>query len=223
MRAESITKEEMEFWNEWYTEDSTVIKDGVVCAEKYVSNEATPRLLFLLKEVNGGAGWDLREFLKNGGRTQTWDNVTRWIEGIRRIDEEIEWSELEENSENRRSKYLKEICVVNIKKTSGSHTSVKGEIADAASSNADKLRRQISIYEPDIIICGGTGDYYYDNLVEDINQKPKWERTKRGIYYIVENKRVIISYLHPEARVKDCVIYYGLIDAIKELKREGII
>ena len=33
----------------------------------------------LLKEVNGGEDWDLREFLREGGRKQTWDNVTRWV------------------------------------------------------------------------------------------------------------------------------------------------
>ncbi len=29
--------------------------------------------------------------------------------------------------------------------------------------------------------------------------------------------RVIIDYSHPEARVKDCQLYYGLVDAVREI------
>ena len=36
--------------------------------------------------VNGGEDWDLREFLREGGRKQTWDNVTRWVIGINHLE-----------------------------------------------------------------------------------------------------------------------------------------
>lgn len=33
-----------------------------------------------MKEVNGGKDWDLRKFLYDGGRSQTWDNIARWTQ-----------------------------------------------------------------------------------------------------------------------------------------------
>ena len=45
----------------------------------------------------------------------------------------------------------------------------------------------------------------------------KWEKTKREILKIKENNKIIVSYSHPEARVSSNLLYYGLIDAIKEI------
>ena len=46
----------------------------------------------------------------------------------------------------------------------------------------------------------------------------EWQQTSRGIqYFIDKNKRVYVSYCHPEARVPDNLLYYGLIDAVKEI------
>ena len=47
---------------------------------------SSPSIVFILKEVNDpdGGGWDLRQFLRNNGdRPQTWNNVARWVHGIR--------------------------------------------------------------------------------------------------------------------------------------------
>ena len=62
--------------------------------------------LFLLKEVNGGEDWDLREFLREGGRKQTWDNVTRWVIGINHLERDIPWKELETITEEQRIEFL---------------------------------------------------------------------------------------------------------------------
>ena len=43
--------------------------------------------------------------------------------------------------------------------------------------------------------------------------------TTRGVqYYEYEKGKFFIKYAHPEARVADNLLYYGLIDAVKELK-----
>lgn len=217
MGVNYIVEEEKKFWKKWKSESNNIVMDGIVCPEKYLSSGVYPRLLFLMKEVNGGNDWDLRTFLHNGGRPQSWDNIARWVEGIRRIDEEIRWSELEKLTDERRKTYLPEICVVNVKKTSGGHTSVGRSIKKAAKDNAETLKRQIEIYQPELIICCGTGSYYYDNIMEYDGTKPQWEQTSRGIGFVREENRIMISYLHPAARVKDCVLYYGLMDAVKEV------
>ena len=61
----------------------TFVTDGVVNAEAY--NDSSIKVLLLLKEVNDpdGGGWCLREYLQNGGRSQTWTVVTRWLVAVR--------------------------------------------------------------------------------------------------------------------------------------------
>ena len=40
------------------------------------------KIVYILKRRNGGKSWDLRDFVYEGGRPQTWDNIARWTEGI---------------------------------------------------------------------------------------------------------------------------------------------
>jgi len=91
-----------------------------------------------------------------------------------------------------------------------------------------KLNRQFQLYyknektRPDIIICGGSSTSNTFNKLVDIPNKDDWKQTFRGIwYYEYDSGRFFISYSHPEARIQDSLLYYGLIDAIKELKTTG--
>ena len=96
--------------------------DGVPDEEQYIS--APYRIMYVLKEVNGGSGWSLCDHLQSGGRDRehdpTWDNIARWTEGIFNLPKELPWSELEKDCWTRREKILPKICAINVKKTSGS-------------------------------------------------------------------------------------------------------
>ena len=46
-----------------------------------------------------------------------------------------------------------------------------------------------------------------------------WKMTSRGIWYFRDGKSVVISFSHPEARVKDAYLFYALTDAVKEIMR----
>ena len=82
--------------------------DGVVDEKNFFS--ARYRIVYILKEVNGGESWDLRKFLYDGGRPQTWDNIARWSKGIFSWEKEFYWEELQENNEKRRREQLKKIA-----------------------------------------------------------------------------------------------------------------
>ncbi|NLY20561.1 MAG: hypothetical protein GXZ08_04705, partial [Tissierellia bacterium] len=96
--------------------------DGVVNEEKYHNSKY--KIIYIMKEVNSGEGLDLRKGLNNGGRAQTWNNTSRWTEGILNLEKEYLWDELEKNNEERRDIFLKKIGVINLKKTAGGHTSI---------------------------------------------------------------------------------------------------
>ena len=213
MTNEHLQKENT-FLDDWAAKVQGFIRDGIVNHEFYWNSKI--RILLLLKEVNGGENWDLRKFLQEGGRKQTWDNVTRWIIGINDLERDIPWAELESITKDQRISALQQIAVVNVKKTSGGHTSVSEQIAAAAINNGEMLCKQIDMYQPDIIICGGTSGSYFDSITRYSN--PDWKQTKHGIWYVVEpTGRIIVEYSHPEARVKDCLLYYGLVDAVREI------
>lgn len=105
-------KEKLEYNNE---NKKNFVRDDLVDEESYF--KAPVKILYLLKEVNGGdKDWDLCEFVKNGGRSATWNNITRWTKGIFRYREELNWSFLEEITEDSREEILKYIIAVNLKK-----------------------------------------------------------------------------------------------------------
>ncbi len=86
--------------------------------------ESKIKLLFVLKEVNSDVGgWDLREYLgERNERPQTWNNITRWVMGIRSLKEDLHWEKLEKIDTKLRIKTLKSIAAINLKKSPGGHT-----------------------------------------------------------------------------------------------------
>jgi hypothetical protein len=214
----TITEKENLLFGEWRKDREEFVSDGLVDEASYINCDL--KLMFVLKEVNDpdGGGWDLRKFVREGGRPQTWDNVTRWVKGIRGLPSEIEWNELSEITEVKRRDILRSICAINLKKTPGGHTTDNQSLWGVSNKDKEFFRKQFSLYKPDIIIgCGSaTTDLLY-SLV-DFGTDPIWMMTTRGIWYheYLPGK-FVISYAHPEARVADCLLYYGLIDALREI------
>lgn len=212
-----ITEEQEQLFDELRKMSPDIIDDGVPDEAAYLS--ASYRLMYVLKEVNGGSGWSLCKHLLSGGRQQahdaTWDNIARWTEGILSLSKEIPWSELEGNCENRRERMLPQICAINVKKTSGGYVSDGKTVYTEALNNSDILRKQLKLYSPDIVICCGTDGAFVDACFQD--KKIEWKMTSRGIWYFRDGNMVVIAFSHPAARVRDCYLYYALLDAVREI------
>lgn len=216
------TKEESLF-HEWSQRIDGLVRDGAVDPEAYL--ESQPRVLFVLKEVNdkGGGGWDLREFIRRGARSATWNNVTRWMKGIRNLDRQLNWSVVDPVDESDRRKYLRSICVMNLKKTPGGGSSDTKVIRSAAERHRNLLTRQFHLYKPDLVICGGSGTgNAFREAVRDF-ENTDWERTTRNVKYCKNGQgQHVLDYFHPQARYKKEMLYYTLIDAIREVKQRRI-
>ena len=135
--------------------------DGVVSEQDYLAS--SPSIVVILKEVNDpdSGGWDLRQFLRDGGRPQTWDNVVRWVHGIRNRGQVDDWpNQYEEISEWFRVEILRSICAINLKKSPGTHTAEMASLARIANEDAVRIQEQYAIYDPDLTICGGTGELF---------------------------------------------------------------
>lgn len=210
----SINDEESKLFAELKKNYPNTVPDGVVDENEYLNAP---------QEVNNvPSGFDLRDFINKGARPQTWDNVTRWTEAILSGKQSIPWEEVKDVNEERRRNILKKIAAVNLKKTPGGHTSDIREIIKAAKDFKDIVQKQLDLYKPDYIILCGTERAYIDAFYE--GKAVNWVHTERGIDYFKDNGVAIISFCHPEARIKDNYMFYALLDAINEIKakeREG--
>lgn len=215
-----MKNKENSLFKEWKAESLKFIPDGVVDEAVYIGTKQ--KVLFILKEVNGGENWDLRTFLKNGGRKQTWNNIALWQFGIQNIKNNYTWKDLKKKlNKNFRIEQLNSIVALNIKKEAGGHTSNSKEIWKYANKKRNKefLRRQIKIYNPHIIICCGTPTADIVKSYQLVEKFEKWKLSTLGIkYHITEDNEIIINYCHPAARIDDNFKYFPLIDTIKEIQ-----
>ncbi len=217
MRKEnvSISKSEELLFEKWEGGREGFVRDGVVSENDYLSSRL--KIVFILKEVNdlGGGDWDLRKFIFKGGRPQTWDNITRWVNGIRNLDAIPDWKFYSEITKEFRIETLKNICVMNLKKSPGTHTANHAAIKTVANEDKNYIRSQYSIYDADLTICGGTGKLFKSVAGHDSKQ---WRTTKRGIrWYERDIDKYVVSFGHPEARVQNSLLVYGLLDAVYEI------
>ncbi len=213
-----IYEAEEQLFQKWQENREGFVRDGVVSEEDYIASK--PKIAFILKEVNdpGGGGWDLRNFVSEGGRPQTWNNIARWVYGIRNITSIPKWDFFENISEEFRIKTLQSICAINLKKSPGTHTTDLASLKAVANEDREFIQKQYKLYDPDITVCGGTGDLF--KWVAG-HESLEWKMTNRGIWwYEQEANKIVISFAHPEARVQSSLIVYGLLDAIQEIYAE---
>ena len=210
-----IADKEVALFNDWKSNRKSFVFDGVVSEKDYLESEL--KLCFVLKEVNdeGGGDWDLREFIRDGARWQTWDNVTRWVHCIRQLRLNTSWADLSKITKSDRRNTLRSICAMNLKKSPGTHTTDRANFNMVITEDQAYIKQQYSIYNPDITVCCGTG---WDlRWALELNDTEVFE-TNRGIkWFKDENDNPVFIYAHPAARVQDSLIVYGLIDAIREV------
>ena len=210
---------EEQLFKEWQQRRHNFVPDGVVSEKDYLKSEL--KIAFILKEVNGGKRLDLREYLCKGGRPRTWDNVSIWVHGIRQLPTMSVWDHYKtvvrgkNVSKEFRTKQLRSICAMNLKKAPGEHTSKPKELRESTLQDRQYIRRQYKLYDPHLTICGGTGDLFMEAIGYDTKER---RETRRGIrWYKREPGKYIVHFAHPEARVAAPLLVYGLLDAVNEI------
>lgn len=217
-------------FNEWknfikHQSDAVFVTDGVVNPEQW--DKVPVKVLYLLKEVNGGdSEWDERDYLANYNKKQSYiethsptiDILLKWQYGIN-YGLEKTWNQVNDDIKNKnlQNELLSQICLVNIKKTAGGGI-VDWDNFDAYFSleyNKKMLKEQLSLYKPNVVICGGTAWHLCQIQEWDYNS---WRQTSRGIRYHIDLNTIYIDFCHPNNRGPKNMIYFSLLDALKELK-----
>lgn len=211
----SIFEKESELFNKWSKNRDDFVSDGVVSEKDYHTSEL--KLCFILKEVNdqGGGGWDLREFIRQGACGKTWNNITRWVMCINKKDIDIPWDSLESVNEAQRAEVLLSICAMNLKKSPGASKTIQAELEEAVEQDQDFIRQQYNIYEPNLTICCGTGwDFRYALGLND----GKTFKTANGIEWFRDHElNPVIIYYHPQAWIAGKTLNYELVKAVREI------
>lgn len=194
----------------------TFIRDGVVCPETWFAQEIRP--LFFLKEAYGGdQDWDLVDDLRDGSRkirgSQTWRRISEWACGLMATTGDAilpyrSWEPITHYD----NPYLRQIAVINVKKSGGKPKSDPNEILAYAVFDSHWLYRQMEICDPTVILCGYTGEML-DSIVKDSTGKPVKADHNPNLYYHMELKGhdvLVLDYWHPANQYPDMMNYYTL-------------
>ena len=172
--------------------------DGVVDHKRWSALPDGKHILVLLKETNGLQG-SLVQALHDGGNGNTWNNVIRWAKMV------LDGVYLDHVSQNAFQDIIRNIAVMNLKKYAGGSRANAKEVERIAGQDADLLRRQIGLYELDILLTGGWG--LTSNVLHDIICKETipWTRPneKTNLWYYEtdaiakHHKTLVVSMPHP--------------------------
>ena len=164
VQTQKLRRDEASLMTEWQTrwaQSACFNADGVVDYERWSALPDRKHIVVLLKETNGLHG-SLVEFLYHGGSKtyyRTWNNVARWANMILNG---TYWKFVPKSSLD---DMVRNIAVVNLKKCPGGAIASSKAVRQAARQDADLLKCQIQLYEPDIILTGGWG--LVSNILHD--------------------------------------------------------
>lgn len=214
MDYSSIEIGEKKLFAKWGKREIT--HDGVVAIDAYLASKV--KVLYILKESNdfpSGSDFTLKDFIKNGARWQSWNNIARWQHGIQTYYQTGTAEYKNHITLTDRKNILRNIAVMNLKKETGGSSSKPQEILNHTINDFSLLKEQLNLYRPDIIICCGTGDIVVQQgLLNDIRQSIESTNETR---YIKDSKTLLIKYFHPQAYKNKKILFDILMEVIKDI------
>ena len=203
-------------------QNEVFIRDGVVCPEQWFSQKVRP--LFLLKEAYGGnADWDLiaDHLLPTHPISKMWNRISLWTRGLLTTtkDNVAPFVEDDPVAENYGNAYLKQLAVINIKKSGGDKSSDMNIIRAYANFDKDRLKEQLELCDPTVIICG----YTASTLDIILEQPVRKDYNQNLAYHISINGHdvLVLDYWHPANQYPDIMNYYGLMSIYQQALKDG--
>ena len=210
VQTQKLRRDEASLMTEWQTrwaQSACFNADGVVDYERWSALPDGKHIVVLLKETNGLHG-SLVEFLYHGGSKtyyRTWNNVARWANMI------LNGTYWEFVPKSLLDDMVRNIAVVNLKKCPGGAIASSKAVRQAARQDADLLKCQIQLYEPDIILTGGWGlvsNILHDEIFAD---DAEWIRPHEETvlwYYksslvCAGKETLVVSMPHPNRAAKN--------------------
>lgn len=201
--------------------NSHFVIDGIIEPEKYLN--AKYRILWILKEANSETdSWSYLEKFKDkewlyrcGKSIPTLKRIIYTTYGILR---DCEWHEIPDANNEKSFEPLQEIAIINIKKIPGGSNSSSDEIQQAYYDNQELLKRQIKIYNPNVVIFGNTLQYFYKSDFEGLETAEEQKTEYGNVFYDTGDKLYIHTW-HPAVRgVSDKEYVMDIVNIVRNWK-----
>lgn len=211
----------------WKGLDIKPISDGIINIEEYLASDL--KILWINKEVYSteeDADWNLRHELANleengkvkSGWAGTFNPLIYTIYGIinNKKWHEMKWIE----EDPMMIKVLEKIAYINVKKVPGGSVANNSELREFHNEFGSILKRQIQLYNPDIIICGNTYSIIEKSLTEiyDIDRKMnfKIDNSNSNNVFFKNEKVIIVDAYHPNCKQNKEEYCNGIINGVLE-------
>jgi len=204
------------------------ILDGIACIEQYLAS--SPRVMWILKEPYDdtdqfgnpkGYGWSIPEDcfkIDNiDWKIRSWQPIIYSMYGLYNNLSYEEMDSIRDN--NSMANVLRQIAYININKMPALTHSSQSSIGDHYQKWKPILFKQIELYKPEVMIFGGTLDYFWPDLFgKSLNPIHQYEVDNH--YYLsaykTENEVLVIHVDHPSARVNRAHYVTSIIETIKK-------
>lgn len=223
----AIVDAEKELFREWKGAQKDFISDGLINEQAYQA--ASLRVVLAMKDAYDDRKtgepkcWNLCDYIRENGKGHTWATVARWCYGLRHLQSDVSWAEVEpyghtKNKENLR--LFDAIGVMNMKKVPSLRATTDMDVLNQFGKdplNRQFLSRQWHLYRPHLTICTGWAPF---NIMRSIlvGDDAPLSYTYRGLAYIQVNpQQVLLEACHPAAQYPAAVKYYMVMDAVREI------
>jgi hypothetical protein len=189
--------------------DSETIADGAVELDRYI--QAKIKILWVLRETNGGGSWDLRDFLKQPFSYNKWHSTFGSVAKISHcLLNNIKPEDLNFDAKSV-VKALKYIAVINInKKGGGSRIGPSYELH--SKRFVDIIQSQIQLLSPELIIAAGT----LDKLPMYAQYKDNLGNAPFGAVQLSDNQWLVKSYHTAQISISVPHMYETMLSALKK-------
>lgn len=216
-----------EEWRKSYAQGAFVI-DGCPNPEKYLASDH--RIVFVLKDANlgnkfEGLLYDQRNELEFHPH-RWWRTIGLWCSAIRY---NRSWADHCDSVTDQSSIAcaLSDFAIIQLKKIGGVGAISNQSLTDTVLKDREMIRRQISIYEPNVVVACGNGNELIKAFSPDELLRGE---THYGVGYwnvsAFDQNFIIIDYCHPSARVGTKIrgqIALGLGQAVKQVLETKIV
>jgi hypothetical protein len=141
--------------------DPNTVADGAVVPQEYAQSK--PRLLWILRETNGGGDWDLRRFLSSDEELFGYRHWHATFGALAKISFGLIHNSPEASIAQMDAKdaveALRSVAVVNVNKRGGESRVDWESFPEEAREFSSFVDKQINALAPDVIIAAGTADH----------------------------------------------------------------
>jgi hypothetical protein len=204
-------------WKEFYRQNGLdpdrFSSDGIIDEERYL--KAKRKILFVLRETNEFGG-DLCKLIRQGHRHNIFSQLSKWAAGILN-----DFPEFEEINCNRkvRTEALESIALLNLKKLTGTQTSVPALLHAFSLLDKSYIIEEIDIIKPEVIVsCSTFTELIWVLDLDEIKcHLPDMDSILNSVYHHSSSSIVFWQH-HPAGRRKHEDNYNDLKDLFRRLK-----